>query len=254
MELGKKVFLLSLLLLLLIVSCVYKHTKEFVNVVPIVIEEKVIVEEPVEDKTNIENPIIEETIIENEEKEESTNEVVSLQIEPNDEISKEVNASVSEKITKIEEEIKEPKEVILKRIDEGYRRSNGELFYIDLSSNTKKIQDNLYTLMKNEPFEFTKNGIDYINKNDEMLAKIVKIMNENKNLKFEIAGHVSIKPDEEKYNTYISVMRAANIKKKLISLGISKNRMKARGYGDKIPLAQDDIKLFNRIEFNIIGE
>lgn len=241
-------------MLLLIVSCVYKHTKEFVNVVPIVIEEKVIVEEPVEDKTNIENPIIEETIIENEEKEESTNEVVSLQIEPNDEISKEVNASVSEKITKIEEEIKEPKEVILKRIDEGYRRSNGELFYIDLSSNTKKIQDNLYTLMKNEPFEFTKNGIDYINKNDEMLAKIVKIMNENKNLKFEIAGHVSIKPDEEKYNTYISVMRAANIKKKLISLGISKNRMKARGYGDKIPLAQDDIKLFNRIEFNIIGE
>lgn len=244
MELGKKVFLLSLLLLLLIVSCVYKHTKELVDIIPIFIEEKVIVDEP---STN--EPIVEEEI-----EEEQTNEVVSLQIEPNDEMAKEVNASVTEKITKIEEEIKEPKEIILKRIYEGYRRSNGELFYIDLSSKAKEIQDSLYLLMKNEPFEFTKNGIDYITKNDEMLSKIVKIMNENKNLKFEIAGHVSIKPDEEKYNTYISVMRAANIKKKLISLGISKNRMKARGYGDKIPLSQDDIKLFNRIEFNIIGE
>ncbi len=254
MELGKKVFLLSLLLLLLIVSCVYKHTKELADVVPIVLEEKLIVEESVENVINIEKPITEETIIEEEKKEESANEVVSLQIEPNDKISKEVNASVAEKITKIEEEIKEPKKIIIVRIDEGYRRSNGELFYIDLSSKAKEIQDNLYTLMNDEPFEFTKNGIDYIKKNDIMLAKIVKIMNENKNLKFEIAGHVSIKPDEEKYNTYVSVMRAANIKKKLISLGISKNRMKARGYGDKIPLAQDDIKLFNRIEFNIIGE
>jgi len=30
--------------------------------------------------------------------------------------------------------------------------------------------------------------------------------------------------------------------------------MKGRGYGDKIPLIQDEIKIFNRIEFNIIGE
>ncbi|AXH08445.1 hypothetical protein CP960_11115 [Malaciobacter halophilus] len=244
MQVGKKVFLLSLLLLLLIVSCVYKHTKEFFDNSTVVTEEKVVkLEEKTEQPREISLP-----------DEEIKEESVAVELLPADTKDKEVHESVTEKITKIEEEIKDPEPIILKRKDDGYRRSKGEFFYYELSEKSKEIQDKLYTIMKDEPFKFNRNGIEYLKKNDELLNKIYKIMINNENLKFEIAGHVSIKPDDKKYNKYISVMRAANIKKKLISMGISKRRMKARGYGDAIPFIQDDIKIFNRIEFNIIGE
>ncbi|WP_165772940.1 OmpA family protein [Malaciobacter marinus] len=186
--------------------------------------------------------------------ENNNSDVVEVELEPVDLQLKETHDSVTEKIIKIEEEIKKPEPIILKRVDEGYRRSNGELSYKDLSKKSKAIQDELYSIMRDESFEFSKAGIDYLSKNDELLNKIYKIMENNDNLSFEIAGHVSIRPGDDKYNRYISVMRAANIKKKLISMGIKNTRMKGRGYGDKIPLIQDEIKIFNRIEFNIIGE
>ncbi|WP_419782672.1 OmpA family protein [Malaciobacter marinus] len=186
--------------------------------------------------------------------ENNNSDVVEVELEPVDLQLKETHDSVTEKIIKIEEEIKKPEPIILKRVDDGYRRSNGELSYKDLSKKSKAIQDELYSIMRDESFEFSKAGIDYLSKNDELLNKIYKIMENNDNLSFEIAGHVSIRPGDDKYNRYISVMRAANIKKKLISMGIKNTRMKGRGYGDKIPLIQDEIKIFNRIEFNIIGE
>lgn len=231
MQVGKKIFLLSLLLLLLIVSCVYKHANEFMNSTASVVEDKVV-----------------------QLQENNNSDVVEVELEPIDLQLNEAHESVTEKIIKIEEEIKEPEPIILKRVDEGYRRSNGELSYKDLSKKSKAIQDELYSIMRDESFEFSKEGIDYLSKNDELLNKIYKIMKNNDNLSFEIAGHVSIRPGDDKYNRYISVMRAANIKKKLISMGIKNTRMKGRGYGDKIPLIQDEIKIFNRIEFNIIGE
>ncbi len=248
---GKKIFLLSLLLLLLIATCVYNHIKELVYTPSIIMEEKVkkLVEEEIEEKplkeidplnTNLNDNITEEIIKNKEQIEEKPlKEAIPLNMDLNDNI--------------VEEKIKK-EEIVLKRIDKGYRRSKEELVYIKLSPKIKKIQNSLYILMKNEPFEFTKNGINYISKNDEMLSKIVEIMNKNKSLKFEIAGHAKIRTNDEKYNTYISVMRAANIKKKLISIGIDKNRIKARGYGSKIPLSKDNIEILDRIEFNIIGE
>ncbi|RXJ93593.1 hypothetical protein CRV00_10075 [Malaciobacter molluscorum] len=254
MNLGKKVFLLSLLLLLLIVTCVYKHTKEFMNEVSITQEQVANKEEKVqasEIKQSQKEAESEQVTSENNEKHEAN---LDESIQSN-------NETTNDKITKFEEqnqqieEIKQPNLIILKRKDEGYRRSNGEFFYYELSPKSKEIQDKLYTIMKNEPFIFGKDdGIDYLKINDDLLNKIIKIMQDNPNLKFEIAGHASIRPDDDRYNKYISVMRAANIKKELIARGISKRRMKARGYGDKIPLIQDQIKLFNRIEFNIIGE
>ncbi|RXJ97979.1 hypothetical protein CRU98_11815 [Arcobacter sp. CECT 8986] len=254
MNLGKKVFLLSLLLLLLIVTCVYEHTEEFMNGASINQKQVAVKEEQVQ-PVKIEptqNEAQEEQVIpENNEKQD---EISQENIEPKVETTNEKITKVEEQTQQIEE-IKEPEPIILKRKDEGYRRSNGEFFYYELSPKSKEIQDKLYTIMRTEPFVFGKNdGINYLKRNDELLNKIIKIMKDNPKLKFEIAGHSSIRPNDDRYNTYISVMRAANIKKELIARGISKRRMKARGYGDKIPLIQDQIKLFNRIEFNIIGE
>ncbi|RXJ86165.1 OmpA family protein [Arcobacter sp. CECT 8985] len=257
MNLGKKIFLLTLLLLLLIVSCVYRHTKEFMDE-GLIAESKV-----VKDQTNskIQTTIPTENKSEKPPLLQSDNQEKNLKnnIDEQKVIDEKLDNS-SEKITNQDsinkkEEIKKPEPIQLIRIDKGYRRSNGEFFYYELSPKSKAIQDKLYNIMRDEKFVFVgKEKIEYTKKNDEILNKIIKIMNDNPNLKFEIAGHVLIDKNNEKYNKYISVMRAANIKKELISRGISKRRMKGRGYGSKIPLIQDKVKLINRIEFNIIGE
>ena len=89
------------------------------------------------------------------------------------------------------------------------------------------------------------------------LARIAKVLEDNKNIKIEIAGHTDSRGD--KYlNKKISQDRAISVKIALIDLGIDENRLNAVGYGEDFPIAKDDenglSEINRRVDFNIIGE
>lgn len=84
------------------------------------------------------------------------------------------------------------------------------------------------------------------------LNAIVKMMNSDATLKFEIGGHTDSDGDEN-MNMQLSQQRADAVKKKLIELGIDSSRLTAKGYGESKPLndnATAENKASNRrVEF-----
>ena len=68
------------------------------------------------------------------------------------------------------------------------------------------------------------------------LKNLVKLLKSNPNLKVEISGHTDSKGDLA-YNQKLSEQRAQAVVTRLISEGISADRMKAVGYGKTMPAA-----------------
>ena len=251
MSLARKITFLFFLLLALIVFCVYTNIKPYLDEQQgILAPSEQLVEEPkqdesksVEEITKEETPdIVEQNSTQLEEKAplaKVDTEVPSE--EPQEEVQENVTGQAAVKS-------------VLRRIDNSdYKRTNGELMYIDLSLEAQQVQDALYAIMRDHPFKF-QNGTQRVAKgNEKTFELIANIIKDYPKYMFEVAGHAFVS-DDEKFNTSLSVLRAANIKKILKSKYGLKNRFKARGYGDLIPLVQDDMKLTDRIEFNIIGE
>jgi outer membrane protein OmpA-like peptidoglycan-associated protein len=68
------------------------------------------------------------------------------------------------------------------------------------------------------------------------LKNLVQLMKSNPTMKVEIAGHTDSKGDEA-YNQKLSEERAQAVVNYLIAAGIDPNRMKAKGYGKKVPVS-----------------
>ena len=90
------------------------------------------------------------------------------------------------------------------------------------------------------------------------LDKIVKILDKQKNLEFEIKGHVCCTPryyndaiDKETKERKLSLNRAKNVYKYLITKGINSLRMKYIGCGNKFPTGLGDAQ-DRRVEFLIV--
>lgn len=66
------------------------------------------------------------------------------------------------------------------------------------------------------------------------LKNLVTLMRSNPNLKVEISGHTDSKGNDE-YNRKLSEERAKAVVNKLVENGISADRFKAKGYGEKTP-------------------
>jgi OmpA-OmpF porin, OOP family len=84
------------------------------------------------------------------------------------------------------------------------------------------------------------------------LNYVVKMMTDFPELKFRIEGHTD-SDGEETSNQLLSEQRAMAVKNKMIQLGISANRLDAKGYGESKPLnnnssAEDKAKN-RRVEF-----
>jgi outer membrane protein OmpA-like peptidoglycan-associated protein len=92
------------------------------------------------------------------------------------------------------------------------------------------------------------------------IDKLVKIINDNGNLKVEVSGHTDNagKPDA---NLKLSQARAEEVASALIRRGADKGRVTAQGYGDTQPIApnkvngkpnQKNMQLNRRVEFKIL--
>lgn len=63
----------------------------------------------------------------------------------------------------------------------------------------------------------------------------------NPNLKIEIAGHTD-NVGSDAYNQQLSQKRANNVKQYLVNKGINNERIKAKGYGESDPVAENNTK------------
>lgn len=256
MSLSRKVTFLFFLLLALLVFCVYNNIKGYLDgTLPLPQEKTTQLKEPEQKQITPEIPLVtEETKTMQEPIIKQKNQVVEEEkskIEKNPEEKTVVEELKDENKELSEDEALKIQETPI-RIDTNYKRSNGELMYIDLSLNAQHVQDELYRIMKENPILFDKKAQKAQKGQQRTYELVSQILKDNPKFMIELAGHV-FETNDNVYNTSLSVLRAANIKKIMKLYGV-KNRIKARGYGNKIPLIQDEMKLTDRIEFNIIGE
>ncbi len=126
---------------------------------------------------------------------------------------------------------------------------------VALTPNEVQMQINEILAQKKIAFERKSSIITEDTKSS--IVQIAKILNKNKTLKVEIAGHTESKC-EKALNEKISQDRANSVKDALISLGVESNRLSAIGYGESFPIAKDDenglSEINRRVEFNILGE
>jgi OOP family OmpA-OmpF porin len=88
-----------------------------------------------------------------------------------------------------------------------------------------------------------------------MLYGAVQYLNQNPDIKIEIQGHTD-NVGSESYNQQLSEKRAASVKEYLVSKGIGPARLTIKGYGESVPVADNNTPqgrtLNRRIEFKVI--
>ena len=90
---------------------------------------------------------------------------------------------------------------------------------------------------------------------NEELNKLLKIMNDNPKMEIAIAGHTDWVGTDE-YNFKLSDDRANAVMYYIVSHGISASRITAKGYGELVPIAdnetEDGRQTNRRVEFTIV--
>lgn len=89
------------------------------------------------------------------------------------------------------------------------------------------------------------------------LNRLVKLLNENKNMTIELASHTDDVGSED-YNQKLSEARSKSVADYLVSKGISASRLVTKGYGESKPLAKNDTEKGRqknrRTEFKILSK
>lgn len=263
----KKVLFLILLLIILIVACVFSHAPQLVkeeetNItneptkIEVVGENQAVYNDKVEENNQT---VVEETINNN-----KTEELESPNINPVEENKEEtpaleeenkISSNVQEtQNSEIVQQVEEPKEPLL-ITGKKYIREGNERAIEELSFDTQKLQLEINEFVKEKPVNFKRAGYKTTKESDFTIKKIADILKENPNIKIEIAGHTDA-VGEAKMNQEISLARAQTVEQKLISFGINKDRLVARGYGENIPIDKTSgySKINRRVEFNIVEE
>ncbi|MFB6305734.1 MAG: OmpA family protein [Flavobacteriales bacterium] len=108
-------------------------------------------------------------------------------------------------------------------------------------------------VLKNVFFETAKYNLKPRSKAE--LDKLVKFLEKNPNIKIQLSGHTD-KVGKEKDNQILSENRAQSVVDYLIKNGIDKNRLTAKGFGEKKPIATNETEKGRaknrRTEFKII--
>jgi len=119
----------------------------------------------------------------------------------------------------------------------------------------RKLQTGLTSILRNVYFDFDKATFKQETYNE--LNKLERMMQQNANMKVEIAGHTDA-VGTKNYNMFLSRKRAEAVKDFLTKKGIDSRRIKAVGYGNTKPLASNDDEqegreLNRRVEFKVTG-
>ncbi|MDI3479647.1 MAG: hypothetical protein PWQ14_793, partial [Rikenellaceae bacterium] len=144
---------------------------------------------------------------------------------------------------------------------EGYL-FHSENFIIPENALYQEIQKDIYLkpikigqsiVLRNIFFDFDKATIRPESKTE--LENLIKLMNDNPNIKIEISGHTD-NVGSASYNQKLSESRAKAVVDYLIEHGIERSRLSYMGYGFEKPIASNDTEegrqLNRRVEFKII--
>jgi outer membrane protein OmpA-like peptidoglycan-associated protein len=116
-----------------------------------------------------------------------------------------------------------------------------------------KLEIGKAVVLKNIIFQQSK--YEMLKESYPELDKIVKMMNDNPRIEIEIGGHTDSQGDPKK-NLKLSEDRVSEVKKYMVSKGISPSRIKGIGFGGTKPLASNDKeetrKMNRRVEFKIV--
>jgi outer membrane protein OmpA-like peptidoglycan-associated protein len=116
-----------------------------------------------------------------------------------------------------------------------------------------KLEIGKVVVLKNIIFQQSK--YELLKESYPELDKIVKMMNDNLRIEIEIGGHTDNQGDPKK-NLKLSEDRVNELKKYLVSKGISPERIKGIGFGGTQPLVSNDKeetrKMNRRVEFKIV--
>ena len=112
-------------------------------------------------------------------------------------------------------------------------------------------------LLMSGKIEFNTGTSSLSNKGKDTVSKLANILKKYPDLNIEIAGHTD-SDGSKAFNTKLSQSRVDNVKKELISKGVSINTLTAKGYGESRPLVPNTTRANKqknrRVELNIIGE
>lgn len=144
---------------------------------------------------------------------------------------------------------------------EGYLffSDNLDLTNLSAASTVRKdivlqpIRTGAKIILNNIFFEF--NSAELLSESKSELERVFKVLDENPSLKVEIAGHTDSIGAEE-YNFSLSQRRAQSVVDWLVSKGINRQRIIAKGYGETSPIADNGTdegrKQNRRVTFEII--
>lgn len=144
----------------------------------------------------------------------------------------------------------------------------GYLFYSDNFSIPANSKDSFFTVnIPLQPIEagaaiilknifFDNNKFDLRHESIAELDRLVLLMNENPKMTIQINGHTDNAGNKEANKT-LSLNRAKSVMGYLLSKGIKKERLQAKGFGDTLPIASNDTEqgktLNRRTEINIVS-
>jgi len=247
----KQIIFFSFLLIAVMIGCVYTYF----NTNNITTEENLVsqITVPVENENKLDEKITEE---------ESESKQTLAKIEEN--IKKEV-AIVQEDTKPVisDEDISKddkplPKVAItqeqkLEELSKKIQPKNS----IDNKSINTKTQEQIDAILSKEKIFFKRLSTDITQKSYKVVEEIAKVLKENNEVKVEIGGHTDAKGEDD-VNEWISLQRAKSVRTVLVKLGISKDRIVVKGYGESRPLVPNDKNGYSfenrRVEFKIIEE
>ncbi len=146
---------------------------------------------------------------------------------------------------------------------EGYYSVTKFLDLTNLESYTEVDEQNLFMAPVLIDQVVRLNNVFFKDGTDELLPeslceldRFVSFLKINKKITIEISGHTEKKGDSTK-NMNLSLRRAQKVADYCIEKGIKKERIVAKGYGDKVPIAfnndEDGRAMNRRIEFKVLS-
>jgi len=217
-----------------------ENKEETVSKIPLAVinkevKEAITISETLEENTAKEEPLKEENKVEENKVEEKKND--SALEKKEDLKQKQENLLETKPLEKTKLEVKEETKAVT----------------LDLDS----VQEEINLLVSKNQIIFKRLSSDVTAKSKKTIKAIAVLLNKYKSINIEVAGHTDAK-GEKKFNQKISEKRALSVRKQLITYGLHKKRVRAKGYGESQPIVKNDGNGYSvvnrRVEFNIIKE